>query len=634
MATSRTKGQRVPAVPDILRKSLRRERIQVSPKRLAQYLQELRGARRVFPLDQERAMFVGLMEQWRKTKDAKTVVFISRMDNEESFPTTVSFGVLGSDWPGLSESCIGVLHQKGWNIVFAKGMVVEHKGQQLGVVIMAVEVRSAEEMKRLAKERERLAESLSKASIGSLAKAYLIAREGRRLETYSRVIEAIARQCSAEEREGLLGPKGEAVMFFASRPEEYVFERKTKDLVDQIITNYRFLKRVRETGGRPQVWIKSLKTVREHLTGITVAGYDREFSLNDCLEAIGHAVPGFKRKFNKEFTTDDGITMYRLEICNSQAQPFPREETDHIRRALLQMATSKKFQRAKWTEAPGGFEHYVRAIIPFLLKEFRISQIPQVYMSVATSTDFFLEFKIIIILSGDRTTQEKKIFRCVEALELASGLTVLSTKPPRIMGTEGINIIDLRADLDRFSDRQGVYETIEEQLGRVIGQFRDFDEGMRIMETKKLSQVREHFRRTREVLVREFYYQLEDFYRVSASVEELAQQIRMGIRTIRRLARSDTPFVIEGKNAQMGRGAGMSTATLVCIAFDPQIPGFTGCLSTLSSYETTMSRVEREEATVLLLKLAKEGAALDAAGLRQLLRELRKSLTVCIMGID
>jgi hypothetical protein len=78
----------------------------------------------------------------------------------------------------------------------------------------------------------------------------------------------------------------------------------------------------------------------------------------------------------------------------------------------------------------------------------------------------------------------------------------------------------------------------------------------------------------------------------------------------------------------------MSTTTLVCIAFDPQIPGFTGCLGTLSSYEVTMSRVEREEATVLLLKLAKAGAALDAAGLRQLLRELRKSLTVCIMGID
>lgn len=631
MATSRTNGQRSPAVPDVLRRNLREEKIRVSPRRLAQYLRELRGARRIFPRRREQALFVGLMEKWRKAEDEKTVVFISRMDEIKTFPATVSFGVLGSDWPGLSDSCIGILHQKGWNIALANAMVVKHQGQQLGVVIMAVEVTSAEQLRRLSEEKESLAEALSKASIGSLAKAYLIARESRRLETYSRVIEAIEKQCPPEDLEGLLGRKGEVVMFFASRPEEYIHERKIKDLVEQILANYHFLKKVRESGGRPQVWIKNLKTVREHLTGITLAGYDREISLNDCLEAIGHAVPGFKRKFNKEFTTPDGITVYRLEICDSQARPFAREEIRHIRKALLQMATSKKFQRAKWTEATGGFEHYARAIIPFLLREFRSSKIPQVYLSVAKATDFFLEFKIIIILPGDMTIQEKKIFGCVEALEAISGLSVLSTKPPRITGMEGINIVDLRADLDRFADRQGIYEAIKEQLGQVIGQFRDFDEGIRILETKKLGQVREHFKRTREDVVREFYYRLEDFYRVSAPVEELVQQIRMGIRTLRRLVRSEAPFVIEGKNVLVGRDGGQHMSTLVCIASDPKSPAFKGCLGILSSYEVTMSKVEREEATVLLIQLAKDGAALDAADLRRLLRELRETLLSCAM---
>jgi hypothetical protein len=631
MPASHPKGQRRSAVPGALLRNLRKEKINVSPGRLAQYLREFREAQRTFPVSQEQAIFVGLMEKWRKAHDEKTVVFLSHIEEVKSFPATVSFGVLSYDWPGLSDSCIGVLHQKGWNVAFAKGMVVEHRGQHLGVVIMAVEVQSSEELRRLSEEKESLAEALSKASIGSLAKAYLIARESRRLETYSRVIEAIEKQCPPEDLEGLLGMKGEAVMFFTSRPEEYIHERKVKDLVEQILANYHFLAKVRETGGRAQVWIKNLKTVREHLTGITVAGYDREISLNDCLEAIGHAVPGFKRKFNKEFTTDDGITVYRLEISDSRDRPFSREQTRHIRKALLQMATSKKFQRAKWTEATGGFEHYARAIIPFLLREFRTTKIPQVYLSVSQVTDFFLEFKIIIILSGDRITQEKKIFQCVEALEAVSGLSVLSTKPARITGAEGVNIIDLRADLDAFADRQVIYETIKSNLGQVIGQFRDFDEGIRILETKKLAQVREHFKRTREQLVREFYYRLEDFYRVSAPVEELVQQIRMGVRCLSRLARSEAPFVIEGKNVNLGTETRQRMSTLMCVAFDPKSPVFTGCLGILSAYEVNMSKVEREDATMLLIQLAKDGAALDDSELRRLLRELRETLTSCVL---
>jgi len=631
MAESKAAHTRPSRIPEALRRSLAEEKIRVSPGRLSLYMKELRGARRIFPLNHERAMFVGLMEKWRQVKDGKTVVRISQLKKRKMFPSTVSFGVLGSDWPGLSESCIGVLHQKGYNIGFAKGMVVEHHGQQLGVVIMAVEVNSREELDRLAADKKFLAETLSKSSIGSLAKAYLIARDGRRLETYSRVIEAIEKRCSPDELEELLGRRGEAVMFFASRPEEYVYERRVEDLVDQIIVNSRFLKKVRETAGRPQVWIKNLKTRREHLTGITMAGYDREISLNDCLEAIEHAVPDFKRKFNKEFTTPDGITVYRLEICNSKDRPYSRDEVRHIRKALLQMATSKKFQRARWTDSPGGFEHYIRAIIPLLLREYRSSGIPQVYLSIAKSTDFYLEFKIIIILSGSRGAQEKQVFALVDTLESVPGMSVLSSKPPRMMGSEGFNVIDLQVDLDRFRDRRSVYQAIKTQLSNMIGQFRDFDEGMRILETQKLNQVRDHFKRTSEGLVREFYYGLEDFYRVSATVEELVELIRMGIRVQRKLVRSEKPFVIEGKNLAVGPAHDTGLITLVGIASDLQTPSFKTCLGTLSDYEVTMSRVQREEATVLLLRVAKNGQALDEKGLKRLSRKLRDSLISCAM---
>ena len=72
-------------------------------------------------------------------------------------------------------------------------------------------------------------------------------------------------------------------------------------------------------------------------------------------------------------------------------------------------------------------------------------------------------------------------------------------------------------------------------------------------------------------------------------------------------------------------------STLICIGFDPKSPAFTGCLGILSDYEVTMSKVEREEATVLLIQLTKDGVGLEAPKLRRVLRELRETLTSCVL---
>jgi hypothetical protein len=81
----------------------------------------------------------------------------------------------------------------------------------------------------------------------------------------------------------------------------------------------------------------------------------------------------------------------------------------------------------------------------------------------------------------------------------------------------------------------------------------------------------------------------------------------------------------------LGKDAPGRTSTLICIGFDPKSPVFTDCLSILSDFEVNMSKVEREEATVLLIQLAKDGAALNAAELRRLLRVLRETLNACVL---
>ena len=71
-------------------------------------------------------------------------------------------------------------------------------------------------------------------------------------------------------------------------------------------------------------------------------------SLSLILDALRMAFPEFQRKFNKEFTTGDGITTYRLEVCDAQGNAAEPEVVERIRRTLGQAAASKKVERARF----------------------------------------------------------------------------------------------------------------------------------------------------------------------------------------------------------------------------------------------------------------------------------------------
>ncbi len=598
--------------------------VDLAGREIRSYIQEVESSHEFIPHQKEVALCVALLKRW--DEKGGSIVYISSSEEGESYPQEVIIGLLASDWPGMSDSCVAAVHKKRWNIKFMKGFVIEHNHQKLGAIIIAVELETSQAMGEFREGKGYFVRSLERASLGSQAKRYLLSKEAKKLEIYGEIAEEIGKICKNKEREELLGEGGEAVKFFASRSEAYITERGGEDLAEQIITNYRFIQRVRKLGGRTQVWVKNLPTRDGFLTGITIAGLDRDFSLNDCLEAIDRSVPGFKNKYNKQFITNDGIAVYRLEITDGKGKAFSRRKLEAIRKSILKMASSKKLERVKWMESLGGFEHYLRAIIPFLLQEYRATGMIQVYISVSRSTEELIEFKIIIIISREKSRKEKVLLRCIQDLEAIKGLSVLSARPPKYFGEEEIDIIDLSADVSAFKEREGIYEIIHKKLKKIIGDFRDFDEGMRRLEMGRFIKVKDSLAGMDEGLVKAFYYSLDDFYRTTAPVEEISEEIKLGVEVLERHEISGYELVMEGRNVEItvGEGKKFPSSTLIGLAYPSKQRSLREFLNRLQGYGVTMSKIDVGKSTILLLRVTAEGKPLHKEKLQELLKKLEK----------
>lgn len=598
--------------------------VDITGKVMRDYIREAKCSYKVIPPEEEIALCVALLKEW--DEKGASVVFIPPSKEGGRYPQEIILGLLASDWPGMSDSCVAAVHERRWNIKFMKGFIIEHRGQKLAAIVMAIETETPQAMREFWQEKASFIHSLERASLGSKAKRYLLSKEARKLKIYEEMAETMGKVCKSNEKEELLGEGGEAVKFFASRSEAYITERKIVDLAEQIITNFRFIQRVRRLGGRAQVRVKNLETRGGTLTGITIAGLDREFTLNDCLEAIDRSVPGFKNKYNKEFITDDGITVYRLEITNGGKKALSRRRQEVIKRSILKMASTRKVGKIKWMESLGGFEHYLRAIIPFLAQEYRSTGMIQVYISVSRSTEELIEFKIIIILPKEKSRKERVLFRCIEALEAVRGLSVLSARPPKYYGEEEIDIIDLSADVSAFKETEGIYEVIHERLKRIIGDFRDFDEGMRRLEMGRLVRVKEGLPGVDDGLVRAFYYNLDGFYRATAPVKEITEEIRLGVEILERHEISGYEFIMEGRNVEitLGDGKRLPSSTLIGLAYPSKHRSLKEFLDQLPDYGVTMSKIDVEESTILLLRITKEGKPLSEERLKELLEKLEK----------
>lgn len=304
------------------------------------------------------------------------------------------------------------------------------------------------------------------------------------------------------------------------------------------------------------------------------------------MEAIKSVVLDYDVIYNKEYVTYDGVGVYRIEIAGHH--PIKSLET-----AILNRIVTKKFNALKAIESYGGFEHYAKAIIPQLIKEYTYTKIPQLYLSPVFVSPEFIQFKLIVVKgpsaskSGHEGSRGKEwVDQYIAELEKYKEITVVAHGMPGMYKNLEVNLFDLRVT----AGNEDVYPLIKETLTAKLGKFRDFDEGLRSVDASKLEALKQKFRGTPRGFLREFYYAIEDFYRISAPVNELAKVLELGMK----LAKNPGMEIVElGENCIL---VGMASKTKL----------LAHALTILKAYKVVTSKLQVEDFDILLFKVEKQ----------------------------
>ena len=459
---------------------------------ITDYLDTIRNGQQFFPADQQQALLIKLLFDWESRQDKKIIIATSEACRLQSGTCVITFGVLSVDWPGLFDTCTGVVHEMGWNIYFVKGISMERNRENLGIVLIGVKVDKEEDRQGLLDQRDKIIAKIHQAAVGTSAKTYLLAEEFRKLEIYSQVIAYIEKIYEGDGLEAIIGMHGEAVKYFAARSRDYIENRKIPEIARQIILNHDFIEKAHASGAHIELDIANFMTEKEgEFTGVTVAGPAHMLYLEDCLKTIELTSPRFILKHNREFTNDQGISVFRIEFVDSTNHALTPVGQQRLKDGFSKMVLNKQRDRAQWIESIGGFEQYARAIIPLLVKEAQATGNTQVYQSVSQATELFIDFKVIVVVPQNACVRRKLVTDTINNIESVAGLRILAIKPPKHFGQAEVFIIDLRAHLTAIENTETIYQTIKDRIHEALGDFRDFDEGMRTLDTAKLKAIRQ-----------------------------------------------------------------------------------------------------------------------------------------------
>lgn len=608
-------------MPTQLQNLLKKYDVSITLNEAERYINEIDDSQKYFPQEEQQAFIVKLLKSWEQRGKEKILILTSQFTPQNAYPVAFVFGIISSDWPGLSDSCIGVIHEKGWNIYFAIGLTVTHCDEKLGVILIGMLLEDRHVFEHLQKQMKAIIADIKKASVGSKTKMYLLAEEIKKLQIYSSVIDKIEEMYQESDIDRLISVDSEAVKFFSARSRDYIENRYTEDIAAQIILNYKLQEQVRRGKGRPmQIIIKNFSTKKEGIfTGITIAGRANQVLLDDCLKSIETCCQGFHMMHHKAFTSDDGITVHRFEILTADSESLTPTQIELLEEIFKNMEITKQRERQDWLESIGGFEHYARAIIPFLVRENESSGRTQVYLSVNQTTEKVIDFKILIVLTAKEISTKKLIYQCVNNLDSIAGFSISSVKPPKIYGSSEYTIIDVRVELSVNPEIDVVYAKVKNAIKKSIGDFRDFDEGMRQMDMMNFINVRESMPNVNEDFVREFYYSLEDFYRISAPVEEIGLELKLCMEVLDTIVIESKDIILRSKNAPLkGLKTSLLPATVMIIAYPAEFEILGQILNLIEKYEVIMSKLYKKSHNILICHLTENSKALDETEIRTL----------------
>jgi hypothetical protein len=555
--------------------------------------------------DEEWEVVFGLLKESKK--GGGEVQIAVEMDSKE-LPASLSFTVVAPDWSGLINTVAGSVHEKGYNIQCVHGLTTAE--EDYGIVQVRVLLESKKEVKQAKRDFDELANLLRAIGRGGASVKRLIHIGSKKLDIYQGILNALKEIAEAQEYEDMTQEDGEVARFVTSRSEAYLVERSPKDLARQILLNYHFQHELRSRHAGFLVHAENIETVREKLTCISAAGFDRELSLDDLLDEIREFTPDFQRKYDKEFVTQDGIAVMRLEMTDGMGNRIPDGELSLLVHQL-EGRLRRKRKRSRF-HIKTGTELFGRILIPRLIQEAENTDLAQVYIFPGRMTRESTEFRLSVVspLKGVHLGNIKE--GLVENLVRVDGLVVTATKPSSKVKDIEIDIISLKAELGEFKGEEEIYEVIKNVVAGVVGDFRDFDEGMRRSDRKKLDQVIEHLRGRVDLrLIREYFYEMDEFYRITASVEVIAEEITFADALL-------SGYFHDGKvNLEVLKRDGMVLVGLIGPARAVNLEPY---LKIMNPYDPFLTRLEAFGATLVTFNIRKK----ESFNLRELRKELNR----------
>jgi hypothetical protein len=605
------------------------KKLHISRKEIAQNLAMIDQSQEIFPQTRQQALLVQLLHAYEHSKK-KVVIQLEEL-GEKKLPLTVIMGVLAEDWTGMANSILGIIHQKHGNVLFTKGFTLTSRDRNLGIVILSFLIQTPEGYGRFLKDKNNLLAALKDASQGTLSKTLLLEDETIKFEIYNQVVKTIKKMYRRPDVDDIIGENGEALKFFSSRSREYLQERKLSDLAGLVIDNYRFQKQVREGRADKMIKIKNFETLDERLTGITFVCWEENFSVESFLKTLDFIVPGHIIKHHKSFVSAEKILVYRIEIVDRQGLPLNPEAIKSIESSLEKMISTAADEKFSQIKSVGGYEHYARAIIPFLMNELKVTGISQVFMSVEKKTEFMMQLKLIVV-----TLHRKKnnLNRLIRLLEGSRGIEILSVIPPRLYQKHiEVNIMNLKITLSEFVSIAAIFQTIKNKLKDLYGQVRDFDEGLRNSDMRSLTDLMGEAGTLNPLLIKEIYYNLDEIYRLETPSRTLAEIVKLVCSTIKAAKKEEMDrVVVKFQNIRHAlKNEFIKTIFVISYAREKKILG--RFINAVRDIEVYFTRIEWEQRFYLILIFKKGSQGLppeDIAKIktRVLNRFLKKALVI------
>jgi len=523
-------------------------------------------------------------------------------------------GVSAVDWAGLGSIVIGELHHEGWNLDLLEGFTVERKGIRRGIIITGIIINDSEERGRKFREdAHKLSELLQRLAVGREGVISLLDRSADRVECYQGMLEELGRIYHGKIPDGILGKKGQLVLFISSRSDQYLLARKISDLAWIVKTNHDLVEKVRTKGGAPFYRIRNIRARGEHLTGINIVGYERDISFQDLTASLSVAWPGATVSHQRKYTTHDGIVSIRVEMTGPNGMSANRSDLKVIREYLRKLLVSRGIERLHRVHHYGGTEHIGRALLPLLIRECRTTGINQAYITIENTTTFNAELKLLLVTStvGDSQAgdHDSRILQLVKNLSLTRGMGVNSFKSPSRREDVWVDVFDFVAEREHFDQMEDVFSIVKQAIQDSFGDFRDFDQGMRLNDVNQLEKIRKELADIPETVVTDFYYSLEDFMRASVSEKELSMHIRLLFETLSSLLVRDGP---KGKiSSEEVPGKNRPSATLICCARKGECRDMEGLLAVVRDFTVTASIIRWSGAVSVLFRVQENGRALE-----------------------